>query len=368
MISKLLERDRTLWVLSAILYFAMGLGATLYAGPLSWGIRADTGGTAGSAGLTVGAVAGLLFAASMLAVLSTRRLRRRLVPIGAALVGVIAAVVAVASLQPAWIGLAALLPAAVCVPAFLGSRRTVAYQDRVEKESKLPKGERAVDSVDLGKLSRGGEPDMFIAGGLGALLTATGVIACLSVATMTTWFAPQMPSELDSGGQVVVGEGNPVEVEMLVGINYPHTAQLLGDEDSTLAGLVEDGTVELTTQGVSDASETRLSVPVREAEACAWEVGGADATFAFMTSYNKLLAAGGSTDSDPEEVTMQAGEDLGEPFSSCLNSGKYELQAAKALEGSARYAEAGLPQIFINGEAVKPETVEDLVGMINKAS
>lgn len=368
MISKLLDHDRTLWVLSAILYFLLGLGATLYAGPLSWEIRAETGGTAGSAGLTVGVVAGLLFAASMLAVLSTRRLRRLLVPVGAPVVGVIAAVIASISLEPSWLGATALLPALICLPAFLGSRRTIAYQERVEADAKLPKGKREVDSVNLGKIARGGEPDLFIAGGLGVLLTATGVIACLSVATMTTWFAPPLPEELDSGGQVVVGEGNPVEVKMLFGINYPHTAQLLGDKDSSLSGLVEDGTVELTTQGVSDASETRLSVPVREAEACAWEVGGADATFDFMTAYNKLLAAGGSTDSDPEEVTMEAGKDLGEPFSSCLKSGKYELQAAKSLEGSAKYVEAGLPQVYINGEAVKPETLEDLVEMINEAS
>lgn len=367
MTSKLLSRDRALWVLTSLLYFALGIAAAVASGPLSWAIRAEIGGTAGSAGVLVGVVSGVLLAGGVVAAVCRRRLRNPILPIVAIASGVVAAFLGAALLNPFWLGFLAFGPTVLGLVAYLGSKKAIAYQEELEEDAKKPKGKRTHDAADMGMMLRGDAPDGLLTGSLAALMVAVGVIASLSTASMTTWFAPQLPAELQASGQVVVGEGNPVKVQMLYGINYPHAAQLLGDEDSTLAALVEDGTVELTLQGIALPDETRLSVPVREAEACAWEVGGADAVFEYTTVYNQNVLTG-SLDSDVEELAAEAGTGLGDGFSECLKSGKYELQAGVALDGSSQFAQNGLPQLYIDGEAVQPESLADLKEMILEAA
>lgn len=367
MTSKLLSRDRALWVLTSLLYLALGVAAVVASGPLTWAIRAEIGGTAGSAGVLVGSVSGVLLAGGVLAAVCRRRLRSPVLPVAAIAAGVIATFLGGALLSPLWLGFLALAPALLGLVAFLGSKKAIAYQADIEEDAKKPKGKRTHETADMGLMLRGDAPDGLLTGGLAALVAAVGVIACLSTASMTTWFAPKLPAELQSSGQVVVGEGNPVKVQMLYGINYPHAAQLLGDGDSTLAALVEDGTVELTLQGIALPEETRLSVPVREAEACAWEVGGADAVFEYTTAYNQNVLAG-SLDSDVEDLAAAAGKGLGDEFSKCLKSGKYELQAGVALEESADFAQNGLPRLYIDGEDIQPESLADFKEMILEAA
>lgn len=366
MISKLLDRDRTIWSVAAALYLLAGLLVVLGAGPLSWTIRSISGGSAGSAGVHIGLVAGALLLGSVFSFLAARRARTKVVPVVAALAGVAAGILGVTNLVPFWLGFLALIPVAVAVVGYFGTRGVFRYHDEIEADAKKPRGERKHSGIDPSRMQTAKEPDLALSAGAGALSVAVGLIGALTVSTMTTWFAPELPADLQADGQVVVGEGNDVDVKILYGINYPHSAQLLGDDDSVLKGLVDDGKVQLTLQGVSKADESRLSVPVREGEACAYELKGSEGAFQYIVNYNQALA-GSNTSSQVEDLAASAGSDLGVDFKKCMQSGKYELQAGKALEQSSKYADGDLPQIFINGEQVQPESLGDLKKMISKA-
>lgn len=367
MISKLLKHDRPLWVWATILYALLGLTVILFAGPLTWGHRALHGGTAGSAGVSIGLVSGVLLLGAALSFTCARRTTGLVMPIAATATGLAATALGMVAITPFWWGLAGVVPALVAGAGIAATHRVFQYQKEIAEDSKKPLRQRKHEAVDISRAGNPVKPDLLLTLGGGALTTALGLLGVIAVSTMTTLFTPALPDGLQGDGQVAVGSGNEVQVEILYGTNYPHSAQLLGDEDSTLASLVDDGTIELKLQGVSLASETRLSVPVREGEACAWEQGGADGAFAYITKYNQQLGSA-SQDSDAEEMALDAGEDLGAEFTECFQSGKYELQAGRALEQSTQYADQGLPQIYINGSAVQPESLSDLKKMIQEAA
>ena len=67
--NKLLERDRLTWTLSALLYVALGLAVAIFAGPLTWDIRAGSGASAGTAAIQIGILSGVLLAGGLLSLI-----------------------------------------------------------------------------------------------------------------------------------------------------------------------------------------------------------------------------------------------------------------------------------------------------------
>lgn len=367
MIKKLIEARRALWGSTLGIYLLLATAAVVVSGPLTWTIRAETGSQAGSAAVGVGIAVAFLLLGVFFAALSYRRPPTLVLPAAAAVAGVAAAGQAFLSLQPFWLGFLPLLPAALSVAGILSARNMLRYRDEVKADSKKPKSQRRYSGVDPAKLPASETPDVTLTAGGGVLAVSVAVLATLSVSSLVPWFAPELPPALSADGAVTVGRKNPIEVDILYGINYPHTAAIFGDEDATLEGLVDDGLIRLSTQGVSMPGEESIGVPFRMGQACAFERGGADAEFSFLVSYNQeLLSSGGAE--DPQELVYTAGEDLGEDWRTCVQSGRYELSAGKSLEDSSQYAEAGIPQIYINGEQVEPDSLEELVEMIDEAA
>lgn len=295
--------------------------------------------------------------------LSTSRPDSSMVPIAAPLAGALAVAIGATVLDPFWYAFGALVPLGLCALGLWARRKAAAYAKRFEEGNEADRPA----TVDPSRLKKGAEPDKLLVTGGAGLLVAAGVLATVASATVSPLIKPELPAQLQSEGQVVVGEGNPVDVKILYGINYPASAALISEEYGTLPSLVDEGKIKLTTQGVSLSEETRLAVPVRVGEACAFDQGGQQAAFDFTGRYYQAFLSGDGTD-NTADLVAKAGEPLGEEFSTCTTSGKYEFAAGKALEESSKYAQQGFPQIFINGEEVQPESVTELVKLIDEAA
>ena len=367
MISKLLQNDRPYWVSSSIIYALMGLATLVSAGPLSWSIRAVSGESAGSAGVSVGILSGVLLLAAVLGAMCARRTPTLRLPVVTAVLGAGAAFQASVNTELNWYGLFILVPVLLSVLGVFATRRVLQYQQELEEDAIQSRKKRKHAAVDVSKASTRSNPDLTLTLGLGVVTVAFGVIGSLVVATMTPLFSPDLPEELANDGQLVVGEGNPVAVEIAYGINYPHTMQLFGDDNETLATLVDDGVAQLTMQGVSLENETRMSVPVRVGEVCAWEVGGAQGAFQYLTEYNQLVVDD-PLNTDVAEVALAAGQQFGSEFTECHQSGKYELSVGQELEKASSLNTQSLPKITVDGEDVQPESVADLEELVLEAA
>ena len=363
MMNKLLNRDRLIWILTALLYLALAVVVTVFSGPLSWDMRAVSDVGAGPASIHLGVIVGVLLAGGLFAGLAVARPESSFIPRIAPLFGVAAAVYGFIVVEPGWYGSFALAPAAIGGVGLLARRQAQAYAKKFEEGNEADRP----DTVDPARLAKGGEPDRLLSVGGAILMVGAGILLSVASAVVSPLMKPDLPAELQADGQVVTGEGNPVDVKILYGINYPTTTAMLGADEGVLTRLVNDGKVELTSQGVSLREDTALAVPVRAAEACAAEQGGPESAFDFTSRYYQEFFASDGTD-DVVDLIAKAGKPLGDDFTSCTQSGKYEYAAGHALEESAEIAEQGFPQIYINGEEVKPETVDELEKLINEAA
>lgn len=352
----LLTRDRLYWALLTVVY-AVGSGAVIVgAGPISWELRAETGWTAGSAGTVIGLLAGSAAFVAILSVLSARRAAGRLVlPINAVFASI--ALGLAIRLLPSWGIVSASIASAVFVLAVVAS----VYVRRKQQEAEAARSKGKRRFVDLDLESRGEKPDWPILAGSAVLAFSVGVLGSVSMSTMSSAFAPALPGTV--GTAVAVGDGD-VNVEIMYAVNNPHAVALLGD--GQLRSLVEDGVVTLGLRGVATESDASMAVPELMGEACAAEVGGVEGWADYVFAYNEAAAAAdmGTTFEDILSSAVES-EESG-ALATCMTSGKYEHSAAAAVAESLDVADRTLPEIHINGEQVKPETVDDLITLINE--
>lgn len=359
----LLWRDRLLWGILVAVHGLVGLAAVIFANPLVAYVATATSTNvhATSIRLGVGAAASLLAALAAVISIVGNSPRGRLplaalaASAGAAGVGVFFGWGAVP-----WWALAApsILVIATAICAWEASRRVRQYQSEVAAEGKSKKRSRRSVRPEL--LRDGVELDWTMVGAGGAMTSALGILGVM-VLTQTSFLATPLPEALQPDGQVVVGQEGAPQLEILYGLNYPHMAELFGDEEGALSEMVENGDVQLTTQGISLESEVSLSYPIVAAQACAWEVGGAEAAMNFTYAYSRQLREAVMSDSVPELV-RQADFPHEGGFIECVVSEKYEAQALRALMASSGLGgDEGVPQVYVDGEHLTPESLESLL-------
>lgn len=362
----LLVRNQLWWTITAGFYALVSVAVVVFAGPLAWGVRSNFHGMDGGVtALYVGSVAGLGFGVAFLSMIARGSKHGKVLPYVIGVMGLAAAVNSI-WIMPTWV-LASLTPIGVVlvVLAVLSDRKV--RRDRADltglSRKERRKRKRALEKEGPQK------GDVPVSLGLLALGLSVGLLGSSIISTMTTLWGPDVPEELEWNGEVVVGEGGDVEVEIIAGYHTPASAILLTDIDGDLAELIEDGDLQLTIHQVAVSSEENMAVYPRVGELCAYDEAGVDGVFDYITNYNYTSLE------DPERVgtntlAANAGEDtFGESFTDCVYSGQYEYPATQAATQSQFLYEVQetMPQITVDGENVQPEDPDELTQLIRDA-
>ena len=197
-----------------------------------------------------------------------------------------------------------------------------------------------------------------IGGVVAAAVLVVALVVVVVVQTQRTSTDPDAaapPNTTDGGYAFAVGSADaPVTMDVYEDFQCPVCAQLEATAGDTIAGLVDDGTVQVRYHGMAfldRASTTEYSTRALNAAAVVAESG----TDAFRAFHDLLFAnqpeegGAGLTDEQLVEYATQAGA-TGADVARGIEDRRYADWVADATEQASQDDVTGTPTVFVDGE------------------
>lgn len=200
----------------------------------------------------------------------------------------------------------------------------------------------------------------------GILAIAVGFLG-IHLASNAVWANPQIP---DAVKKVTFGHK---DAQTLVTIKFTYSsgdgADLTSAAAEELRPLLRAGTAQITyvpTEYKQLAGDLATS---EAAAACAYDAAGDAGARRYLAARGRgLLKHTGGTIGEKELHQWGKNAHLGGTYRKCVDSDKYLVGARHDLEERGTTTKASMPHISINGQHVKPKSVDALVKQIKKAA